>query len=443
MSCDTDIDPRNRADFSDNQVMDEVPRRNYVAAVQTGLRERSPQPNVLRENFEVLKDASLNNELPKRPCSFYFHLGNTNFDIQSILQDVKQCGVIMSDVRCVQKVSKDGYTITFKTPEGRQLFSEKSKFAFHRPDVVTSVVIHDAPCELPDDALKHRLSFYGQVLKIYRRTHLGCHVETGVRVARMVIEKPLPSFLRFGRRLVRTWHDGQVPTCRRCNRSGHVARNCNEKFCFNCEGHGHEAPDCTRALLCSICKRPNHWARNCEFSWSRPHHRDVPLSDRPGSSLTIETHDSQPPLPAAVPDSQPPFSASDDISEPASPQLLSGSSSSSSGSSSSSSTTQPSPQSSDLHGDDKQDNDDDGDDDDSMDASQPDDLTDASQPDADRTGDSIPANSPTNSEELMIVAAAIHTQNDVELQDLSEESGAGKRRADSLNRKSRSTKKKR
>ena len=86
----------------------------------------------------------------------------------------------------------------------------------------------------------------------------------------MVIERPLPSFLRFGRRLVRPWHDGQVPTCRKCNHSGHVAKDCNEKICFNCEGHEHEAPDCTHALLCSICKKPNHWAQNCEYSWVRP-----------------------------------------------------------------------------------------------------------------------------------------------------------------------------
>jgi len=115
-----------------------------------------------------------------RPCSLYFHLNVSNFDVQSLLQDVKRCGINMSAVRCAQRVSKDAYTITFKTPEERDLFSKKSKYIARQPDAVISVWIYDAPCELPGDAIKHRLSFYGVVQKIYRCTYLSYHVETGV-----------------------------------------------------------------------------------------------------------------------------------------------------------------------------------------------------------------------------------------------------------------------
>ena len=149
------------SEFRDNQVMNDASRLNNIAAVPTGLEDFSPQPNILRADTKVLKQASLNNDLPKRPCSIYFHLGKANFDIRSILQDVKRCGIIMTDVRCLQKVSKDGYTITFKTPEECQMFSEKSQFISHRSHSVISVVIHDALCEMPDDVLKHRLSLYG------------------------------------------------------------------------------------------------------------------------------------------------------------------------------------------------------------------------------------------------------------------------------------------
>ena len=118
-----------------------------------------------------------------------------------------------------------------------------------------------------------------------------------------------------------------------------------------------------------------------------PHHRDAPVDDRPGTSLTNEAQDSQPPSPA-----------SDDAPEPSfSPQLVSGSSSSSSGSSgssSSSSTTQPPPQSIDNDDDDNDvDNDDDG---------GGDDMDEDTQPGIDKMDGSIPANSPTHSEEQMI-----------------------------------------
>ena len=74
----------------------------------------------------VMKNASISNEkvneLPKCPCSLYFHLNVSNFDVQSLLQ---RCGINMSAVRCAQRVSKDAYTITFKTPEEHDLFSKK------------------------------------------------------------------------------------------------------------------------------------------------------------------------------------------------------------------------------------------------------------------------------------------------------------------------------
>lgn len=84
-----------------------------------------------------------------------------------------------------------------------------------------------------------------------------------------------------------------------------------------------------------------------------------------------------------------------------------------------------------MDDDDKDDDDDDGDD-----------AMDATQLDADKD-DSLPDNSPTNSEEQMIEATAAHTQNDVALHEVSEESSTGKRPASLPKRKSRSSKKKR
>lgn len=444
MSCDSDMDPRERACIRDNQEMSEVPRRGYSDAAKAGLNVDSPQPNILRHDPDYLRDATKNNDLPKRPCSLYFHLSVPNFDVPSLLQDVKRCGIVMSAVRCAQKVSKDAFIITFKTPEDREMFSKKSELISRQPEAVISVTILDAPCELPDDAIKHRLSAYGRVQKIFRRTYTGYHVETGVRTVKMIVDRSLPSFLRFGRRLVRVHHEGQVPTCRKCNYPGHVAKDCKEKVCFNCEEHGHEAPDCVHALLCSICKSSGHWAHNCKYSWIR--HRDAPVDERPGTSLASEMQVSQP-LPAAS-----------DVSEFSSPQLLFGSSSSSSsGSSSSSPATQSSPDrmdddvindGDDHDGNDGNDDKDDGDDNDGDDDNNDDDGDDDDgnydDMDVNKTDDScIPGDSPTVSEQQMIRAVARVTQENSDSLEMSEESNTNKRRASSLKRKSRSSKKKR
>lgn len=73
----------------------------------------------------------------------------------------------------MQKTSKDGFTITFKTPEDRHRFSEQSEFVCLLPRTVATVLIYDAPRELLDKAIQHRLSGYGKVVKIYIHTFLG------------------------------------------------------------------------------------------------------------------------------------------------------------------------------------------------------------------------------------------------------------------------------
>ena len=437
MSADTNIDPRERAQSSVDQEMSQDSRRSYSAVAQAGLNGNSPQPNAICHDQDYLKDASIHNDLPKRPCSLYFHLSVTNFTVQSLLQDVKRCGINMSSVLCAQKVSKDAYVVTFKTPGDRDLFSQNSRYIAHRPEAGTFVWIYDAPCELPDDAIKDRLSAYGQVERVQRGTYSGYHVETGVRTTRMVIDRPVPSVLRFGRRLVRIFHEGQDATCRRCNSPGYVAKECREKICLNCEEHGHEVPDCVQPLRCSISKLPGHWAHNCKYSWFR--HPDAPVAERPGTSLRVETQDSQ--LSSAAPN---------DVGQPSSPQLFSGSSpSSSSGSSSASSTTQTSSQHTD--GDSNNDNDDDKDDGDDIDNDDDDKGPDEDDDSMDDKGheeyndDSMDVSLisgvlPTDSEEQMIMAAAAVSQENNEFH----ESSTNKRRASPpKNRKSRSSKKKR
>lgn len=146
---------------------------------------------------------------------------------------------------------------------------------------------------------------------------------------------PVPSFMRFGRRLVRLKHDGQVPTCRKCNQPGHEARQCPNLVCFNCDALGHVSLECNAGSKCSVCKDHGHFAASCPFlnEWSR----DAPVDDRPGISLTSQsaTQESQPSA------ELPPPSAP--AQEPSSSPGSTSSSSTSGSSSDSSSSNPPSP----------------------------------------------------------------------------------------------------
>lgn len=85
---------------------------------------------------------------------------------------------------------------------------------------------------------------------------------------RIHVIHPIPGYLCFGKFLIRLYYDGQVPTCRKCNRTGDKAVECKNIVCLNCDGLGHQAPDCIKPMYC-ICKSGQHLARNCPLSWHR------------------------------------------------------------------------------------------------------------------------------------------------------------------------------
>ena len=132
---------------------------------------------------------------------------------------------------------------------------------------LTFLNIYDAPYELSDEALKFRLRKYCIVHSTRRGRFVRSHVNNGIRHFRIQIINPLPSYLRFGKFLVRLSHDGQQHTCRRCNRADHFANECKNVVCFNCNELGHQSKECDGPVLCCICKSPNHRARRCPFAW--------------------------------------------------------------------------------------------------------------------------------------------------------------------------------
>ena len=322
------LDPRSRA--NDNRVTTD---RSYSEVTGGSAPQDVPLPAVVSHDDNVMKSTYADNELPRRPCSVFFKLAHQAFNMRSLFQDISKIGISPSSVRCLQRVSEGAYVITFKDPEERRIFSEKSSFISRPEKESVTVFIHDAPFELPDKALRVRLQCYGEVFRITRGRYPACtHVETGIRYVKMCIDDAIPSFIRFGRRLVRVSYQGQDQTCRRCNQPGHQAKNCHTKFCFNCEHVGHEAPDCVEPILCSICKDPGHLARHCPCGWISPR-------------VPVEKHPDAPPAPqAAESNSQP----TQEPVQPASPLDLSSQSSESSSTSStqsSSSPTSPAPSS--------------------------------------------------------------------------------------------------
>lgn len=221
-----------------------------------------------RANFAI------DNITPCRPCMAYFSAGHF-VDSKSVFDKLGEMGIPRESVVCLQRRPSRDMLITFIDEETKNKFVScvsirfrDSTSAINDEDMpLTYLNIYDAPEELSDDALKLRLDKYCTVFSARRGKFSNSHVYKGIRHYRVHVKNPIPSYLRFGKFLVRLSHDGQQHTCRRCNRAGHFANECQNTVCFNCEELGHVSRDCEEEIRCCIWKSTEHFARRCPYSW--------------------------------------------------------------------------------------------------------------------------------------------------------------------------------
>ena len=222
-----------------------------------------------KENF--LPD----NLTPDRPCTAYFS-SHTFVDSTAVFKALEKMKYPPKAIRCLQRKPSGDMLITFANPDLKEEFIAKNVIRVNnRPFVVNDddrylvyLNIYDAPYELSDTAIIRRLQPYCEVISARRGKYANQpDVFNGMRHYRVRIIEPIPSYLRFGKFLIRLSHDGQHHTCRKCNRRGHFANECNNKVCFNCDQLGHESRHCPEDIRCSICKSTSHLARFCNLSW--------------------------------------------------------------------------------------------------------------------------------------------------------------------------------
>lgn len=243
------------------------------------------------------------NTLPDRPCSAFINL-DKNVPITEIFQDLRNSRISVGSIRCIQRNSNGSAFLTFLSEERRNQFLQKSSFiprADHRLDDDSQyvfVAVYDAPYELPDSTIRHRLSHYGSVVSSSRCKLQGYpDIHNGVRVFKCELNESIPLFLFFGRFLLRVKHADQVPTCRKCNRPGHVVKDCPNQVCFNCEELGHVSHDCLADIHCTICRETSHFPVDCRFSWKWHPSCHTADQDVPAAAPANESPSQQPLLP--------------------------------------------------------------------------------------------------------------------------------------------------
>ena len=272
----------------------DVPRISvllYSSVAKKNLPAEEPQeevtyrPSYLSE-FEK-EHFNRENVMPDRPYTAFFNAPSTAFTTKDIFDALLSDGIPASAVRCLQRSPNGRVLITFASQKYRDLFLRRSIFIVRRGNYVTHpgsrrllfVTIYDAPHELPDSALEHRLARYGRIFSSRRGKVPGYpEVLNGLRHLRMELDTHIPCFLRFGKYQIRVKYDGQPTNCRRCNSRDHLNKDCTHTVCFNCDKLGHHSRMCPDDIRCCICKEEGHMAIDCQHSWYR---RPPPSGSRP------------------------------------------------------------------------------------------------------------------------------------------------------------------
>lgn len=224
-----------------------------------------------REHFDE------GNFMPDRPCTAYF-IARERLITKDIFDALARDGIPARKVRCIQRKLDNEIHITFTDKAVREKFVKVTSFSVQRNSYYvrsasrphTFLTIYDAPHEMPDAALIARLRPYCNVIHCRRgKLYDQPKVCNGLRHFRVVLKKPVPCFIRFGKFLVRFYHDNQPKTCRRCNSSEHLAKDCDAVVCYNCDGIGHVSKACPNDKACCICRGLDHLANDCDYSWHR------------------------------------------------------------------------------------------------------------------------------------------------------------------------------
>ena len=190
----------------------------------------------------------LRNVLPDGPKSVYFRT-NERLKFKDVLESIRGAGINDRDIECIQfkRLSDDDRDvhITFSSAAVCALFSrpeglcvkEKSYYIQSSFRRITYVAVSDAPRERPDQPIVQRLQdrFQCTVVNTRRNKHQGTDIPNGIRTYSVIMRKDLPASMRFGRFVIHFHYSGAGRRCIKCSPEDHVARDCPETMCFNCD----------------------------------------------------------------------------------------------------------------------------------------------------------------------------------------------------------------
>lgn len=189
----------------------------------------------------------------RRPNTVRFSTRGLNKAItpEEVYQAVKKELKTTATIKCIAELENRWYNVTLDNERHCEaianygLILQKVVIQCERASIQSSVVVYvKTPYEFEDQALVNALSIYGTVVNIRRQYHnFDENIETGVRSCLVKnLKKPIPSYLKLGGFSLPVRYRGQVKTCKICQATDHLVRDCPVRGrCFVCGSYDHRA----------------------------------------------------------------------------------------------------------------------------------------------------------------------------------------------------------
>ena len=193
---------------------------------------------------------------------------------EDILDGFEQAGINTEKVVSIQRrISNRTWVVSFSEQAEKDRVISKGRVTIKGAvvfvgdaDCRTDIVkIFEAPDEMPDTVVIGRLSCFGRVLSFRRDVAPATGVRNGVRTARVRISRDIPCSIHVAGEALSIKYSSQPRSCRRCGGSGHLANDCKQPRCYNCDLPGHRAMECEESVLCGVCFRSNHPLSECPY----------------------------------------------------------------------------------------------------------------------------------------------------------------------------------